>query len=96
LHPTIYGEFKHTKRAAILSLLRATRRLAKRERKMPLIVVHEKGTQHYAAVLPFSDFLTIWNVLREAEAVLTGGAATGMPEHARQLGKRMRQLTGGK
>jgi hypothetical protein len=91
LHPTLYGEFKHTKRAAILSLLRATVKLAKRERKIPLVIMHEKGTQNYAAVLPFSDFLTIWNALREAGEVLRGG--TPGPN---QLGKRIRQITGGK
>ncbi len=96
LHPTLYGEFKHTARAAILTLLRATRKLAEREHKIPLIVMHEKGTKNYAAVLPFDDFLTIWNVLREAETVLTGGSAKGMPQHVQQLGRRIRQLTGGK
>ncbi len=89
LHPTLYGEFKHTARAAILTLLRGTVKLAKREHKMPLVVVHEKGTQNYAAVLPFSDFLTIWNLLREA------GATSGSPQ-LDQLGRRIRALTGGK
>ncbi len=96
LHPTVYGEFKHTARAAILSLLRATVRLAKRERKMPIIVMHEKGTQNYAAVLPFSDFLTIWNLLQEAGMSL-GGARRGYSEKERQqLGARIRTVTGGK
>ena len=92
LHPTLYGEFKHTKRAAILTLLRETVKLAKRERKMPLIVMHEKGTQNYAAVLPLSDFETIWNVLQEARVAL----AFPRDQHASQLAKRIKQLTGGK
>lgn len=92
LHPTLYGEIKHTARAAILTLLREVQRLAKREHKMPLIVMHEKGTQNYAAVLPFSDFLIIWNVLREAGPAL----ARSPDQHASQLAKRIKQLTGGK
>lgn len=89
LHPTIYGEFKHTQRAAILTLLRATRKLAKQEHKMPLIVMHEKGTQNYAAVLPLDDFTKIWDLLREA-----GASAKHMM--APHLAARIRQLTGGK
>jgi hypothetical protein len=92
LHPTIYGEFKHTQRAAVLTLLREVRRLAQREHKMPLIVMHEKGTQNYATVLPLSDFETIWNVLREAGAALVAPR----DQHASQLAKRIKQLTGGK
>lgn len=93
LHPTLYGEFKHTKRAAILTLLRATRKLAKREHKMPLIVMHEKGTENYAAVLPLDDFVRVWNLLQEASAALTGDV--DKPLGMAQLRTRIRQLTGG-
>lgn len=38
-HPTVYSEHKHTKGAAVLTLLAKTRKLAKREGKMPLIAI---------------------------------------------------------
>ncbi len=96
LHPTLYGEFKHTVRAAILTLLRATRKLAKREHKMPLIVMHEKGTENYAAVLAFDDFERVWNMLRELEEALGDGTTLWSTARVRALRARIRQLTGGK
>ena len=93
LHPTIYGEFKHTARAAILTLLRATVKLAKREHKMPLLVMHEKGTQDYAVVLTLDDWERVWSMLVEAGNPVNVVWAT---ERGRLLGARIRALTGGK
>jgi len=61
----VYVEHKHTtKPPAAVTLLEKTRRLAKREGKMPLVAYHRKGTQQVAVVLDSRDFFVLWDLLR--------------------------------
>lgn len=48
--PWLYLEIKHYARMAIFTLWKDTADKAKRERRRPIVVCHEKGTQNYIAV----------------------------------------------
>ena len=58
----LYAEIKHYTRAAILTLFRDTEAKAKRESRRPLVVMHEKGTQNYVAVLDFDDLCRLLDI----------------------------------
>jgi hypothetical protein len=47
----LYVEVKHYARAFIFSLFKDTETKAARERRTPIVVMHEKGTQRYVAAI---------------------------------------------
>lgn len=47
----LYAEFKHYAKAAIFTLFKDTDEKAKREGRRPIVVMHEKGTRNYVAVM---------------------------------------------
>ena len=68
-HPSVYAEHKHTRNPpAAVTLLEKTRKLAKREGKMPLVAYHRAGTQQVAVVLDSRDFFALWDILRDLAA----------------------------
>lgn len=60
IHPELYVEAKHLARAAIATLHAKTRTLGRSEGKVPLTVLHIKGTQDYLVIVDLADFVPIW------------------------------------
>lgn len=59
IHPDFYVECKLRKRMAVWSLFRETEILAKREGKMPVVVLKEKGKKGELVVLRLTDFVEL-------------------------------------
>lgn len=70
LHPTIFIETKLRRRHAVLSLYDSVAELAKRENKLPLVVLSEHRRKGFFVVMPL-DILGIEAVLRALKAVGT-------------------------
>ena len=52
LHPRLFIEIKHRKKQAVISLFRETKDLAKKEGKLPIVVLHETGQHMNYCVVP--------------------------------------------
>jgi len=61
VHDSLYVEVKHLKQAAIFTLWNSVRPKAKRERKDPIIVMHQKGAAEKLAVIDFEWLLWLLN-----------------------------------
>ncbi len=59
LHPRLFIETKHRKNSAAVNLYHATAELAKKENKIPLLALHEKGSREYCIVCNISDLEAI-------------------------------------
>ena len=67
IHDTLYVECKLRKRMAAWSLFRETEILAKREGKMPVVVLKEKGKKGELVVLRLTDFVELIKNAKEAK-----------------------------
>jgi len=56
LHPTLFCEIKHRKKIPFLKTFYETLELAKAEKKIPVIVIHELGRRHDIMMLELEDF----------------------------------------
>ena len=59
LHDKLFIEVKHRKSFSIFSLFRQVKELAKREGKIPLIVLHETSSRDYLVVCNACDVVKI-------------------------------------
>ena len=59
LHPRLFIETKHRKNSAAINLYKETRELAEKEGKIPLLALHEKGSQFYCIVCDIRDLAAI-------------------------------------
>lgn len=51
IHPQLFVEVKHRKRFAVLSVMRLVEELARLEKKLPVLVLHEAGSHNSYYVL---------------------------------------------
>tara|TARA_Y100000310_G_C20698991_1_gene827912 strand:- start:3584 stop:3934 length:351 start_codon:yes stop_codon:yes gene_type:complete len=59
LHPRLFIETKHRKNSAAVNLYKETVKLAKKENKIPLLALHEKGSCNYCIVCDIKDLIAI-------------------------------------
>ena len=59
IHPALYVEVKQRARFAVLSTMRDTEEKAKKENKIPVLVLHEKGKKKRYYVVPESYIVKI-------------------------------------
>ena len=65
VHPTIYAEVKYRKRFAVLTQMDQVRVLAKREGKIPIMVLQEKGRKRRYYVVAEQDLLKLLEEVNE-------------------------------
>jgi len=68
LHQELFIECKHRKSLSVVSLFRATRELAKKEGKEPILALKENGRHGEVAVIDWSFFLMLWEAYKIASA----------------------------
>ena len=64
IHPTIYQETKSRKKYALFTLYDDVKQKAGKEKKVPVLVLHEHGTHDYLYVVEYQ------NIPKVAEAIL--------------------------
>jgi hypothetical protein len=60
LHEKLYIEVKHRKHFSLLSLYRQTLGMARKEHKIPILCLKEKGEHGELAVMDWQFFLALW------------------------------------
>ena len=65
LHDSLFIEVKHRKSYSIFSLFREVKSLAKKERKVPIIILHETSSRDYLVVCELSDLKKVSEYVRE-------------------------------
>lgn len=65
LHDSLFIEVKHRKGGSIFTLYRKVKDLAKKENKIPLIVLHETNKKDYLVVCEISDLKKIGEYVHE-------------------------------
>jgi hypothetical protein len=65
LHPRLFIEVKQRKSHSTAKLFRSTKDLAKKESKIPVVVLHETGSHDYLIVCEVSDLKRIAEEVKE-------------------------------
>jgi len=60
LHPSLYVECKLRKASAVHTLFQEVTLEARKEAKIPVVVIHLSNTPHSVAVIDWSFFCTLW------------------------------------
>lgn len=61
-HPQLFIQVKHLTRAYILALFEQTAKDAKKEGKIPIVVIHKRGTQQRVATIDFDWLVQLWEL----------------------------------
>ena len=65
IHPTLYAEVKHRKNMAAVTLMRETMAEAKKERKLPVMVLSEPNMKWSLVCVSSSDLIKFVNILHD-------------------------------
>lgn len=59
IHPVLYVEVKHAKRFAVLTIMREVEHKAAKEKKLPVLVLHQKGARRRYVLITESHFVAL-------------------------------------
>jgi len=68
IHPSLYVEVKQKKRFAVLAIMKDTEEKARKEKKIPVLVIHQGGAKRRYYIIQEELFLQLWSYLPQPKS----------------------------
>jgi len=68
IHPSLYVEVKQKKLFAVLAIMKDTEEKARKEKKIPVLVIHQGGSKTRYYIIQEELFLQLWSYLPQPKA----------------------------